>query len=125
MYEARCDARPSSSNVRLILERPMADPASLIAIDLGPRVAWVAGMGLESGGVRIGADVNGMGVVRVGVGVLDVLGELDADTCEVWGSLGPLLKGLSSHDGASLARELRVAERWAFKDVADIVERKE
>jgi hypothetical protein len=80
MYEARCNAMPSSSNVRLIPERFTTDAASLMTIGLGDRVA---AMGLEGGGVRIGAEVGGMGVVRVGVGVLDVLGELDADTSEV------------------------------------------
>jgi len=58
--------------------------------------------------------------------VLGVTGELDADTCEVCGSLCPLLKGLNNQDGASLAREPRAEElRGAFEDVADIVERKE
>lgn len=70
--------------------------------------------------------VGGRGVVRVGVGVLGVLGELDAETCDVCCSLGPLLKGLNSHNGASLARVLRAEEsRGALTDVADIVDRNE
>lgn len=45
--------------------------------------------------------------MRIGDTAMGVV-DADADTGDVWGSLGPLLNGLKSHDGASLAAsELR------------------
>ena len=52
--------------------------------------------------------------------MLGVLGVLEAETCDVCGSLGPLLKGLNSHDGASLAKVPRAeVSRDAFEDIVE------
>ena len=109
-----------------MLERFPTGIAPLIATGIGERLAGVARGAFESVGVRVEVDICGRGVVRVGVGVLGVLGELEADIWDVWGSLGPLLKGLNSQEGASFAKVPRAGEsRRAFADVAEMVERKE
>lgn len=99
--ELRCGTKVSSSNVRLRLERFAG--VFLMAIGIGecdfPTVAF------DAGGIRIGDDgvTEGRGIV-----ILVGEGEACADICEVWGSLGPDLKGLKSQDGASFEVNPRV-----------------
>lgn len=83
-----------------------------------------ATVGFEAAGIRIGDEVRGNGV---GVGVTGVIGEAEADTSDVCGSLGPLLNGLKSQEGANfdanVTREVGWELRGVFEEPADRLER--
>jgi len=102
MIEALCGPKFSSSNVWLVLELPVVP---LIVTGIGPRGSR-ATVDLEVAGIRIGEDAIARDVDEMGLG----LEEAEADTAVVCGSLGVLLNGLNSQDGASFeAIEPRVA----------------
>lgn len=114
----------SSSNVLLRPER-VVDWLFLIATGRrGDRLTCET-VGFEAAGIRIGEEV--LGNVSAGGGVVEVLGEAEADTCDIWGSLGPLLNGLKSQEGANLdgsnPREVVVWELRVFTELVDRVER--
>lgn len=84
-----------------------------------------ATVGFEAVGIRIGDEVRGNGV---GVGATGVIGEAVADTCDVCGSLGPLLNGLKSQEGANLDANVTREEagwelRGVFEEPTDRLER--
>lgn len=98
MSEARAADMGSSSNARFRAARAVA--GLLIVTGTGAR--WLT---TDAGDMRIGEDTGRVELEDA----LGVLGDdAEADIGEVWGSLGPLLNGLKSHEGVNFdAMELR------------------
>lgn len=87
----------SSSNVRVSVEREEAVVFPLIFMGKGER-----DIGETCADAGFGGWANRIGLAGdVAVGVVDDEDEPDAETAVVCGSLGPLRKGLNSHEGVS------------------------